>query len=113
MSLTDFGPVETYHYNPSFSETVSADGISTVQISGAMPIEDAKTLKELCNNKDDRATVGGRTGTPMWIDSPYAALNGNRGDYIVESFTYEPYRFDSGAIAANFSMTAAYLGDMA
>lgn len=113
MSTTDFGPVATTHYNPAFRETAVHNGVSTVQISGALPIAAAKTLKELCNNPAATRSVQGRTGTLMWIESPYAALSDNVGYYLVESFDYEPYRFDSGAIGADFSMTAAYLGDMA
>jgi len=113
MSLTDFGPVAAIHYNPSFSESSDARGISTVQIGGDLPIAAAKTLKELCNNRDDRTTVGGRSGVLMWIASPYFALDGNVGYYIVESFDYTPYKYDNGTIGAGFQMSAAYLGDMA
>lgn len=113
MSTTDFGPVATVHYNPAFNETAVHNGVSTVQISGAVPIAAAKTLKALCNNPAETRTVRGRTGTLMWIDSPYAALSDNVGYYIVDSFDYEPYRFDSGAVGANFSMTAAFVGALA
>lgn len=115
MSLTDFGPVETYWYNPGdgYDQTATVDGISSVTISGAMPLAAAQTLFELVNNKDNRTTVQGRTGVLETFTCPYPVVAPFNGQYIFHSFVFKPYKFSDGTIAANFTLQASYLGDMA
>ena len=113
MSVTDFGPVAAIHYNPTYQQTATVDGISAVQIGGSLPLAAAQTLFELVNNKDDRTTIGGRTGVLEWVTSPYPVIAPFNGYYLFQSFDFVPYKFSDGTIAADFTLTAAYLGDMA
>lgn len=113
MSMTDFGPVEALHYNPSYTQRAIVDGISDVQIGGALPLAEAQTLWELVNNKDNRTTIGGRTGVLEWIESPYPVIAPFNGWYLLQAMDFTPYKFSNGTIAADFTLSCAYLGDMA
>jgi hypothetical protein len=115
VSLTEFGPVETYWYNPQdgYQQTATVDGVSSVTISGAMPLAAAQTLFELVNSRDNRSTTQGRTGVLETFTCPYPVVAPFNGEYVFESFVFSPYKFSDGTIAANFTLTAAYLGDVA
>lgn len=112
MSLTDFGPVSTTYYNPNYSHgSGQGKGISTVQISGSMPVAAAQTLLELVNNPDGRTTKGGHTGHLETITCPYPVISPFNGLYLLVRFDFVPYKFSNGTIAADFTLDAVYLGD--
>ncbi len=113
MSVTDFGPIAAIHYNPTYQQTAAVNGISDVQIGGSLPLLKAQELFELVNNEDNRTTVAGRTGVLEFITSPYPVISPFNGYYLFESFDFVPYKFSTGTIAAHFTLTAAYLGDLA
>ena len=113
MSVTDFGPIAAIHYNPSYSQSAAVRGISSVQIGGHLPLAAAQSLFELVNNSDDRVTIQGHTGVLEFITSPYPVIAPFNGYYVLESFEFVPYKFSNGTIAADFTLTCAYLGDVA
>jgi hypothetical protein len=113
MSTTDFGPVSTTHYNPTYSQAATADGISDVQIGGSMPRAGAEALFELVNNRAVRITVRGRTGVLEYITSSYPVIAAFNGYYLLHSFTFDPYKFDTTTLAVDFTLHASFLGGLA
>ena len=111
-ATTDFGPIAAVHYNPTYSQTAAVDGISDVQIGGALPLWAAQTLFEFVNNRDNRTTIGGRTGVLDVITSPYPVIAPFNGDYLFHTFDFVPYKFSDGTLAADFTLNCSYLGDL-
>jgi len=109
-AVTDFGPVATIHYNPTYQQTATVEGISLVRLGGSMALAAAQALFTLVNNLGNRTTRDGHTGVLATITSPYAVIAPFNGLYIMKSFDFVPYQFNAGTIAADFALAAAYLG---
>jgi hypothetical protein len=112
-ATTDFGPVAAVWYNPTHQLTATVAGISDVQIGGDLPLWAAQTLSEYVNNEDNRTTIGGRTGVLDVFTTPYPVVAPFNGDYLFHSFNFVPYKFSDGTLAAGFTLTCSYLGDVA
>jgi len=114
-NLQAIGPVVVDYRNPSLSWTAAptSKGIQPCRISGTVVMESGHTLRELCANPAAQVTKGGFTGVQEWIAMTGDALGPLTGDYLLQSFDFNPDRQFVYAGRVAFSLSAAYLGDQA
>lgn len=116
MALTAIGPVTINHGDPSFSYSggPTGHGIRTGSISGSASWAAVNTLSELVANPDAQTTIGGRTGVLEWLEFSDSLMGSKTGYYLLEDFTQDAdHRASLTATDVGFTLSAAYLGDMA
>ncbi len=116
MALTAIGPVTVSHGDPSFvaNSAPTTHGIDDVTIAGSCSWTAEKQLREMVRNPDNRTTVGGRTGVLEWLAFDDTLLDDWTGYYLLETFNVTAGHTASLASTdVPFTLTAAYLGDLA
>lgn len=114
-NLRSIGPVEVEFRNPSlrWTSTPNTHGIRTCSIGGTVEMADGHTLAELINNPAARITKGGFTGVLEYLVFDGDAVGPLQGYYLLQSFDLDIDRqyVYGGRVA--FTMTAAFLGEVA
>ncbi len=116
MGLVAIGPVAISHGDPAFATSASPidHGIESLSIGGSCSWAAAHTLRELVKNQDNRTTSAGHTGILEWLEFDDALLDPLTGYYILEGFSIDAdQRSSLTTTDVPFTLTAAYLGDMA
>lgn len=116
MGLISIGPVSISHGNPDFgtSATPTNHGAESVSISGSCSWAASSTLRELVNNPDNQTTIGGHTGVLEWLEFDDDLLGDLTGYYLLENFSRSAdHKASLTTTDVPFTLTAAYLGDMA
>lgn len=105
---------------PSFrlTSTPTTHGIRPCSLSGLFDLPAIQTLDEMCSNPARQETVGGFTGVKEWLIFTGDVLEMYTGYYVIVSFDPDYQReFFFGTVGTSafmpFSMSAAYLGDVA
>ncbi len=116
MGLVAIGPVAISHGDPKFATSggPTNHGIESVTIAGSCAWADVHTLRELVNNPSAQTTIGGRTGVLEWLEYDDDLLEPLTGYYLLGRFSLDAGQRDSLTDTdAPFTLSAAYLGDMA
>lgn len=116
MALVAIGPVAISHGDPAFSSSGSAagHGVRSRTIGGSCSWAAWHTLDELVANEAARTTVRGHTGVVEWLEFDDALLGNWTGYYVLEQWGGSASQKDSLTTTdAPFTLTAAYLGDVA
>lgn len=90
---------------------MAPDGSRTVTIRGSLPLLQAHQLSELVANRARRMTIGGATGVLEYVSFDARVANQFIGWYLLEAFSFEPYRVGDQVRYCDFSLSATYLGD--
>ena len=114
MGLVSVGAIAMDHRNPQMSwGSSSLDGIAPVRISGQSPVASVQALWELVNNPAGRETKGSHTGVKEHLVFDGDLVGMFTGWYLLESCEMSAERPWSVTDFTPFTLTAAYLGDMA
>lgn len=116
MALTSIGTVTLTQYEPSLSWTSepTRHGIRRCTISGRCDWTDADELSELVANPARQQTIGGFTGVLEFVTFSDSLLSPKTGYYLLESFEQSAsHEHSVGTAPVPFSISAAYLGDLA
>ncbi len=112
--LVSIGAVAVDYRRPNLTWTggPTTHGIRGCRIGGLVEDAAADTLSELVNNPSAQVTVGGFTGVQEYLIFT-GTLAGKTGYYLLENFdeSTEHSLMFTGFTA--FSLTGAYLGDLA
>lgn len=111
--LVSIGAVAVDYRRPNLRRTAqpTTHGIIAVSLTGLVEDAAVDTLSELVANPFGQVTKGGFTGVQEWIVFS-GALAGRTGYYILQNFddTVEHSMMFTGF--TEFSLSAAYLGDL-
>lgn len=90
MSLDSIDSVEVDIRMANFSESGSptGHGLAPFGVSGLMPWDQARTLKELSLNEEARITTSGQTGVLVWLVFTGDEQEAVTGDYLLQSFDF-------------------------
>lgn len=97
--------------NLKFTSAPTTHGIRGCSISGLVEDSAADTLSELVNNPI-QVTIGGFTGVQEWVIFS-GTLAGKTGYYLLENFDEETEHSMMFSGFTGFSLSGAYLGDLA
>lgn len=116
--LLSIGPVAVDYRRPSLKWTSnpSNKGVRECSISGLIPLDAVHELSELVASPAEFRTIGGYTGVLEWMEFDGDVLLTFTGYYLISSFDVNIERelmFGGPTGLTAFSMSAAYLGDMA
>lgn len=116
MALVSIGPVAISHGDPAFSSSgrPTGHGIRSRTIAGSCSWAAWHTLDELVANEDAQTTVGGRTGVQEWLEFDDEMLGNFTGYYLLEEWNGSAdHKASLTTTDVPFTLTAAYLGDLA
>lgn len=116
MALVAIGPVAISHGDPAFSSSASptGHGIESLSIGGSCSWAASDTLRELVKNPADLRIVAGHEGVLAWLVFDDDLLGAITGYYLLEGFSRDAdHRSSLTTTDVSFSLTAAYLGDLA
>lgn len=116
MALVAIGPAEISHGDPAFTSTANptGHGIRSRTIGGSCSWDAWHTLDELVANRAAQTTVAGHTGVLEWLEFDDDLLEPFTGYYLLEQWNGTAAQKDSlSADDVPFSLTAAFLGDLA
>lgn len=116
--LVSIGAVTVDYRRPSLKWTSAPTnkGIRPCSITGLVELSKALTLSELVANHALAITRGGFTGVQEWVVFDGDVLESFTGYYLLQTFDINIERelmFGGPTGPTGFSLTAAYLGDVA
>lgn len=124
----DIGPIFIDWFTPTLTVDSSPmdKGTSSWKIGGAAPHLVVEELRELVENYHGRVTIGTETGVLEYVRFGCASLESRDGWYLLQGFNESIDKLHMDAIDStdidlghgdtavlSFSISAAYLGDMA
>jgi hypothetical protein len=110
FSTTFLGPVRGQVYNAGPSWASDSSLLRSATFAGHLTVAGAEQMSELLANTARRVTIGGHTGVLEFVWSESGVVNNFNGWYLLEQFSFEPYRIGDSTTYVAFTLDATYLG---
>lgn len=106
------GPVQGIGYNlePAWASAPTPQGTRGASIRGSLRLAQAEQLSELVANGARRVTIGGETGVLEYVYFDGGVTREFNGWYLLQAFSFDPYRVGDTVQYAHYSLSAVHLG---